>query len=84
MMHSSNDSPKNDRLKQAKKDQQQANRYSKEDSASDILVDLARTFPSLQFFQEGGPYYHSLLEVLETYVKYRPDIGYVSLRYVFI
>lgn len=43
-----------------------------------IPVDLHRTFPSLNIFQEGGPYYDHLRNVLEAFVVYRPDIGYVQ------
>lgn len=42
-----------------------------------IPLDLPRTFPALQFFQPGGPSHHYLKNVLEAYVCYRPDIGYV-------
>jgi hypothetical protein len=43
-----------------------------------IKIDLSRTFPVLQFFQEGGPYYESFQSVLECYAKFRPDVGYVQ------
>jgi hypothetical protein len=50
----------------------------REDSIVLIDTDLARTFPALSFFQPGGPMYDTLRDVLETYVCYRPDIGYVQ------
>ncbi len=43
-----------------------------------IKIDLSRTFPALQFFQEGGPFYESFQQVLECYAKFRPDVGYVQ------
>jgi hypothetical protein len=42
-----------------------------------IELDLGRTFPALDFFRKSGPYHESLRNVLETYVMYRPDVGYV-------
>lgn len=51
---------------------------SREESASLIELDLSRTFPQLQFFQRGGPMYETLMDVLSTFVIYRPDIGYVQ------
>lgn len=50
----------------------------KEDTVELITTDLTRTFPSLGFFQVGGPFYEPLRNVLEAYVTYRPDIGYVQ------
>ncbi|GMF36413.1 unnamed protein product [Phytophthora fragariaefolia] len=43
-----------------------------------IDTDLPRTFPSLKLFDSSGPYYAFLLEVLETYACYRPDLGYIQ------
>ncbi|KAG6951155.1 hypothetical protein JG687_00013793 [Phytophthora cactorum] len=43
-----------------------------------IDTDLPRTFPSLKLFDASGPYYAFLLEVLETYACYRPDLGYIQ------
>lgn len=43
-----------------------------------IGVDLPRTFPALAFYQEGGPNHAELHRVLDAYVCYRPDIGYVQ------
>eukprot|EP01059_Diplonema_ambulator_P028447 TRINITY_DN4723_c0_g1_i2.p1 TRINITY_DN4723_c0_g1~~TRINITY_DN4723_c0_g1_i2.p1 ORF type:complete len:347 (+),score=69.64 TRINITY_DN4723_c0_g1_i2:354-1394(+) len=42
-----------------------------------IDIDLPRTFPSFQFFQEG-PLMESLASILEAYVQYRPDVGYAQ------
>eukprot|EP01135_Chromosphaera_perkinsii_P004886 Nk52_evm6s303 gene=Nk52_evmTU6s303 len=50
----------------------------REDSVQLIELDLSRTFPSLGVFQEGGPYHDQLKSVLQAYVCYRPDIGYVQ------
>lgn len=41
-------------------------------------MDLPRTFPALAFYQPGGPHHENLKRVLEAYVFYRPDIGYVQ------
>lgn len=60
------------------KDNENKIRYNRESTISLIKLDLSRTFPHLHIFQEGGPYYDSFKEVLECYVKYRPDVGYVS------
>ena len=38
-----------------------------------IKIDLARTFPALQFFREGGPLYFPFKEVLECYARFRPE-----------
>eukprot|EP01105_Mastigella_eilhardi_P028229 TRINITY_DN9175_c0_g1_i2.p1 TRINITY_DN9175_c0_g1~~TRINITY_DN9175_c0_g1_i2.p1 ORF type:complete len:368 (-),score=98.27 TRINITY_DN9175_c0_g1_i2:114-1160(-) len=43
-----------------------------------IGVDLPRTFANLSFFSEGGPLRQPLQQVLEAYVCYRPDVGYVQ------
>eukprot|EP01137_Pigoraptor_chileana_P036933 Opistho-2@33285 len=50
----------------------------RESSVHLICLDVSRTFPSLGIFQGGGPYYDSLRSVLEAYVCYRPDVGYVQ------
>ena len=49
-----------------------------EDTLNLIPVDIGRTFPHLGFFQEGGPSHEDLKNILEAYVCYRPDIGYVQ------
>lgn len=43
-----------------------------------IKLDIARTFPNLCIFQEGGPYSDILHTLLAAYVCYRPDVGYVQ------
>ena len=43
-----------------------------------IGQDLPRTFPELAFFHGDGPLAQSLQDVLEAYVCYRPDVGYVQ------
>lgn len=43
-----------------------------------IEVDVPRTFGSTQLFLKEGPYYKQLMEILETYAIYRPDVGYVQ------
>lgn len=43
-----------------------------------IHTDLPRTFPALGLFDDSGPYYTKLLELLETYACYRPDLGYIQ------
>ncbi|XP_018007619.1 uncharacterized protein LOC108665381 [Hyalella azteca] len=47
-------------------------------SADCISLDVSRTFPQLGIFQQGGPYHASLDRVLQSYVRCRPDIGYVQ------
>ncbi|KJE92173.1 RabGAP/TBC domain-containing protein, variant [Capsaspora owczarzaki ATCC 30864] len=54
------------------------NSLSREQSVHLISLDVSRTFPHLCIFQKGGPYYDSLRSVLEAYVCYRPDVGYVQ------
>ena len=49
-----------------------------EDTVNLIPVDIGRTFPQLGFFQEGGPCHDQLLHILQAFVCYRPDIGYVQ------
>eukprot|EP01094_Clydonella_sp_ATCC50884_P001249 TRINITY_DN10931_c0_g1_i1.p1 TRINITY_DN10931_c0_g1~~TRINITY_DN10931_c0_g1_i1.p1 ORF type:complete len:456 (+),score=101.64 TRINITY_DN10931_c0_g1_i1:30-1370(+) len=43
-----------------------------------IELDLSRTFPAIALFQRDGPLHDQLRQVLEAYVCYRPDIGYVQ------
>jgi hypothetical protein len=55
----------------------------REDTLPLIATDLPRTFPALQLFGPGetpseGPFHAHLREVLEAFVAYRPDIGYVQ------
>uniref|UniRef100_K3WR42 Rab-GAP TBC domain-containing protein n=1 Tax=Globisporangium ultimum (strain ATCC 200006 / CBS 805.95 / DAOM BR144) TaxID=431595 RepID=K3WR42_GLOUD len=54
------------------------NVIGREHSLALIDTDLPRTFPSLKLFDASGPYYEFLLEVLETYACYRPDLGYIQ------
>lgn len=61
------------RAKEAK-----TNTLGKEDTAELIELDLPRTFPALMFFQADGPCYRPLRDILEAYVCYRPDVGYVQ------
>jgi hypothetical protein len=49
-----------------------------EKSVEMVYLDVARTFPQLCIFQEGGPMFQPLHNVLEAYACYRPDIGYVQ------
>lgn len=51
---------------------------SKEHTLRLIELDVPRTFPSLQIFQPNGPLFEPLLSVLQAYVCYRPDVGYVQ------
>ncbi|KAI9145439.1 rab-GTPase-TBC domain-containing protein [Paraphysoderma sedebokerense] len=48
------------------------------DVSKQILLDISRTFPTLGFFQETGPYHEKLKTVLEAFVCFRPEIGYVQ------
>mmetsp|Transcript_16563 Transcript_16563/g.31277 ORF Transcript_16563/g.31277 Transcript_16563/m.31277 type:complete len:234 (+) Transcript_16563:1042-1743(+) len=43
-----------------------------------IQADIPRTFPQLKFFHKEGPFHLPLMEVLQGYVCYRPDVGYVQ------
>ncbi|KJH42099.1 TBC domain protein [Dictyocaulus viviparus] len=57
------------------------NEYStlhRENSLSQIRLDIARTFPSLGFFQEDGPYYGHLMKLLGAYACFRPSVGYLQ------
>lgn len=45
-----------------------------------ISLDVARTFPHLGVFQEQGPFYDPLWDVLAAYTCYRPRTGYVGPR----
>ncbi|KAJ1367134.1 hypothetical protein KIN20_027987 [Parelaphostrongylus tenuis] len=49
-----------------------------ENSLSQIRLDIARTFPSLGFFQEDGPYYEHLMKLLGAYSCFRPSVGYLQ------
>ncbi len=67
---------KNARIAHAKGD---ANAYvSHEASISVLYKDLPRTFAELGFFHNGGPLEQPLREVLESYIFFRPDVGYVQ------
>lgn len=50
----------------------------KEQSTTCIPFDLPRTFPTLAFFDEGGPLHEDCARILEAYTFFRPDIGYVQ------
>ncbi|GJQ67719.1 hypothetical protein Trydic_g16540 [Trypoxylus dichotomus] len=54
------------------------NEIDQESSMDVIQLDIARTFPTLCIFQEGGPYSDVLHSLLAAYVCYRPDVGYVQ------
>eukprot|EP01103_Thecamoeba_quadrilineata_P001242 TRINITY_DN11097_c0_g1_i1.p1 TRINITY_DN11097_c0_g1~~TRINITY_DN11097_c0_g1_i1.p1 ORF type:complete len:442 (+),score=61.20 TRINITY_DN11097_c0_g1_i1:50-1375(+) len=43
-----------------------------------IPLDLPRTFPALSIFNKDGPCHQQLKEILEAFVSYRPDVGYVQ------
>jgi len=48
-----------------------------------VSLDLPPDFPARQLFVPGGPMHQQLTEVLEAYVAYRPDVGYVpSMSYM--
>mgnify|MGYP002393511505 FL=1 len=57
----------------------QINSPSREASIFDIQRDLGRTFPELNLFQPGYPLHDPLWHVLDAFVAYRPDIGYVCV-----
>eukprot|EP01127_Copromyxa_protea_P014131 TRINITY_DN3893_c0_g2_i1.p1 TRINITY_DN3893_c0_g2~~TRINITY_DN3893_c0_g2_i1.p1 ORF type:complete len:278 (+),score=38.12 TRINITY_DN3893_c0_g2_i1:122-835(+) len=48
------------------------------DIVSLIVLDLPRTFPLLAFFQEGGTFHDNLRRILEAFVCFRSDLGYVQ------
>ncbi|KAI3658945.1 hypothetical protein MP638_006321 [Amoeboaphelidium occidentale] len=43
-----------------------------------IEIDAGRTFPSLGLFQPERPLHYPLMQVLQAFVVYRPDLGYVQ------
>lgn len=51
---------------------------NREASIDCILPDVPRTFPSLHVFQTSGPLYGPCQRLLEAWVCYRPDVGYVQ------
>jgi len=51
---------------------------NREHTLAVIDVDIPRTFPHLKIFHEGGPLHSQLLDLLRSYVVYRPDVGYVQ------
>ncbi|KAK5584183.1 hypothetical protein RB653_005791 [Dictyostelium firmibasis] len=60
------------------KQKSEAKSLGREKTVSLIHLDLPRTFPMLSIFQDEGPLHQSLANVLEAYVCYRPDVGYVQ------
>jgi hypothetical protein len=42
-----------------------------------IARDVSSAFPELHLFQEGGPLRETLIDVLEAYLMYRSDVGYL-------
>eukprot|EP00276_Gloeochaete_wittrockiana_P001337 CAMPEP_0184672552 /NCGR_PEP_ID=MMETSP0308-20130426/86159_1 /TAXON_ID=38269 /ORGANISM="Gloeochaete witrockiana, Strain SAG 46.84" /LENGTH=339 /DNA_ID=CAMNT_0027119893 /DNA_START=123 /DNA_END=1138 /DNA_ORIENTATION=+ len=50
----------------------------KEGTVRFIGMDLERTFPHLAASHEVGSFYDQLRQILESYVFYRPDVGYVQ------
>lgn len=54
-----------------------------ENSVEGIKLDLSRTFPHLGIFQKGGPYHEVLGDLMSAYACFRPDIGYVQVRFTF-
>lgn len=52
--------------------------YIIEESFESIYKDLPRTFPYLSYFGISQPLYYELKEILEIFVCYRPDLGYVQ------
>jgi len=63
---------------QQAREQKSKKGLGRESSAQLIPLDLPRTFPALSFFNKDGPHYIQLRNVLEAYVCYRPDMGYVQ------
>jgi len=41
------------------------------------MLDLPADFPARELFVQGGPMHKQFAELLEGYVAYRPDVGYV-------
>ncbi|WKY15807.1 hypothetical protein Q1695_000915 [Nippostrongylus brasiliensis] len=50
----------------------------RESSLAQIRLDISRTFPSLGIFQEDGPYYDHLMNLLGTFACFRPSMGYLQ------
>ncbi|KAF7718307.1 Uncharacterized protein PECH_001105 [Penicillium ucsense] len=42
-----------------------------------IEADVAKAFPDLNLFQEGGPLRVTLIDLLQAYCMYRSDVGYI-------
>jgi len=55
-----------------------SNQNSNENTVHLIHLDLPRTFPALAFFAVGAPLHNSLKNILEAYVSFCPDVGYVQ------
>lgn len=63
---------------------------NKDESPCDLLIgkeatlalveldELPKQFPARPLFSENGPMRSQLIDVLEAYVSYRPDVGYVQ------
>eukprot|EP01112_Ceratiomyxa_fruticulosa_P017024 TRINITY_DN5237_c0_g2_i1.p1 TRINITY_DN5237_c0_g2~~TRINITY_DN5237_c0_g2_i1.p1 ORF type:complete len:510 (-),score=76.20 TRINITY_DN5237_c0_g2_i1:36-1565(-) len=49
----------------------------KESSVQLIHLDLPANFPAIDLYNKKGPMHQSLVDVLEAYVCYRPDVGFV-------
>ena len=43
-----------------------------------IMVDLPRTFPALKVFCSDGPMNAEMLQLLQAFARYKPDLGYVQ------
>ena len=55
-----------------------SNMIGREATISLLHTDVPRTFPSLGLFDESGPYYAQVLDLLTIYACYRPDLGYIQ------
>jgi len=54
------------------------NKENNENTVHLIHLDLPRTFPALSFFSEGTPLHTNLKNILEAYVSFCPEVGYVQ------
>jgi len=52
--------------------------FGRENTIRHIRNDIERTFPKMNFFQKGGALAESLEQMLQCFVFYRPDQGYIQ------
>jgi len=68
----------NNMINNVEKIKKDTNQQNNESTVHLIQLDLLRTFPALAFFAEGSPMHNNLKNILEAYVSYCPEMGYVQ------